>query len=253
MIRILIVDDLPGLLEAVKCILEVNPGFLVDTAVSARQALKRLDVNRYDIIISDYYMPDMNGIEFLRAVRLKEPGIPFILQTGNGDETTAIQALENGADFFLEKGSEGPLQFLAFTQTINLLVSHKRIRESYEQEISRYRGLFDHADLGLIYIGEDGQIVDVNPAFLSMTGYSAEEIRDLTYHQLIPGKWESFNPESLRSQVTNRGYSDEYALEYIHRNGSVIPITIRAVSAGDHETLCGIWFIIRKRDPDRLL
>lgn len=251
MIRILIVDDLPGLLEAVKCILEVNPGFQVDTAESARKALMCLDSNRYDIIISDYYMPGMNGIEFLRAVRKKNPDIPFILQTGNGDEMTAIQALENGADFFLEKGSEGPLQFLAFTQTINLLVSHKRIRESYEQEISRYRRLFDYADMGLIFIRDDGQIIDVNPAFLSMTGYSIDEIRDVTFHQLIPGKWDSFNPDSLHSQVMTRGYSDEYALEYIHRDGSIIPITIRAVSAGPRQTHCGIWFIIRKRDPNR--
>lgn len=246
MIQILIVDDMKALLEAVKFVLESNPGFRVDTALSVKDALGLLQTTRYDVIISDYCMPEMNGIEFLRHLRAQNCTIPFILQTGQGDEKTAMEALECGVDFFLEKGSEGPLQFLAFTQVINLLVSNRRACERMDRQLKKFHRIFEKTDAGLVFIDERGQVQDVNPAFLEMTGYSAGEIRDLTYHQLIPGKWDTFNPDSLRSQVLSTGYSDEYALEYVHKNGMVIPITIRAVAGDDHDRTGCIWFFIRR-------
>ena len=116
MYRILYVDDEPGLLEIGKFFLEEDGQFNVDTITSASTALTLLDTKTYDAIISDYEMPKMNGIEFLKTIRSSGKAIPFILFTGRGREDVVIQALNEGADFYLQKGGEPVSQFTECTQ-----------------------------------------------------------------------------------------------------------------------------------------
>ena len=56
-------------------------------------------------------MPDMNGIEFLKKVRASGNTIPFVLFTGRGREEVVIEALNEGANFYLQKGGEPKSQF----------------------------------------------------------------------------------------------------------------------------------------------
>jgi len=62
---ILMVDDEPFLLDIAKMYLEKTGDFAVDTAASARETLEKMETATYDAIVSDYQMPEMNGIEFL--------------------------------------------------------------------------------------------------------------------------------------------------------------------------------------------
>ena len=81
-IRILYVDDEENLLDISKLFLERSGQFNVDTVTSAPAALALLNSKNYDAIISDYQMPEMDGIEFLKKVRTSGNTIPFILFTG---------------------------------------------------------------------------------------------------------------------------------------------------------------------------
>jgi len=79
---VLIVDDEPDLLELTKIYLEKTGEFTVDIAESAREALEKMQTIIYDAIVSDYEMPEMNGIEFLKTVRGSSSDMPFIIFTG---------------------------------------------------------------------------------------------------------------------------------------------------------------------------
>ncbi|MGC9435906.1 MAG: response regulator [Methanomicrobiales archaeon] len=103
---ILIVDDEPLLLDLTKTYLEKTGGFTVDTAASAREALEMMETTTYDAIISDYEMPEMDGIGFLKTVRGSGSDLPFIIFTGRGREDVVIEALNAGADFYLQKGGQ---------------------------------------------------------------------------------------------------------------------------------------------------
>lgn len=92
MYSILYVDDDENLLGLNKIFMERTGDFIVDTASSAPEALERIPDGRYDAILSDYQMPDMDGIEFLKMVRTRHGDLPFILFTGRGREEVVIQA-----------------------------------------------------------------------------------------------------------------------------------------------------------------
>ena len=71
-------------------------------------------------------MPGMDGIEFLKQVRAVNKTIPFILFTGRGREEIAIEAFENGADFYLQKGGAPTPQFAELMHKIKTAVEHRQ-------------------------------------------------------------------------------------------------------------------------------
>src|SRR5512138_1307276 len=106
MFSLLYVDDEPGLLEIGKVFLESTGDFSVTTALSGRAGLDELARQDFDAVISDFQMPEMDGIEFLKKVRQSFGSIPFILFTGRGREEIVIQAINHGVDFYLQKGGD---------------------------------------------------------------------------------------------------------------------------------------------------
>jgi len=131
-LRVLYVDDDPGLLEIGKLFLEQSGRFSVDIITSAPAALTLLNATKYDAIISDYQMPGMDGIGFLKSVRASGNTIPFILFTGRGREEIVIQALNEGANFYLQKGGEPEAQFAELVHKIQISVEHHRAAEKIQ-------------------------------------------------------------------------------------------------------------------------
>jgi len=131
-IKILMVDDEETLLEISKIYLEkLDEKFHIVTVSSAEEALENIKKENYDVIISDYQMPEMNGLELLSEIRQNGNDIPFIIFTGKGREEVAIQALNLGADFYLQKGGEAISQF---HELVNLI---EKLYEKKQNEIAR--------------------------------------------------------------------------------------------------------------------
>ena len=116
--KVLLVDDDPLFLELSKTFLEVFHDITSDTVNSAREALQRLDNDSYDVVISDYDMPFMDGITFLKTIRDKSINIPFILFTGVGRDELIHQAIENGANSFIEKIGDPRAQYSELSKSI---------------------------------------------------------------------------------------------------------------------------------------
>jgi PAS domain S-box-containing protein len=129
MIPILYVDDEPVLLDIAKIYLERSGTLQVDTAVSAAEAIGMLKSRKYDGIISDYQMPGMDGIEFLKYIRAEWNDLPFILFTGKGREEVVINALNNGADSYLQKGSDTRSQFAELEHKIRQAIGKRQAEE----------------------------------------------------------------------------------------------------------------------------
>jgi len=124
--KVLIVDDDPSFLEISKTFLEVFHNIDSDTVGSAGEALNMLEKDSYDVIVSDYDMPVMNGIAFLRTIRDKRINIPFILFTGVGEELMH-QAIQNGANSFILKTSDPKTQYTELSKQIWKVVNSSAI------------------------------------------------------------------------------------------------------------------------------
>ncbi|MDP3396946.1 MAG: histidine kinase dimerization/phosphoacceptor domain -containing protein [Methanoregula sp.] len=123
---VIYVDDGPDLLDIGKLLLERSGFFSVTTAQCAPDAIRSLEQGRFDAIISDYQMPGMNGIQFLTHVRSRFGSIPFILFTGRGCEEVVIEAINNGADFYLQKGGNPLPMFAELAQKIKIAVEKQK-------------------------------------------------------------------------------------------------------------------------------
>ncbi len=102
MANILIVDDEQSYRQLLTLVFE-EQGNTIRTAMNGRQALELLDAEAADVIISDVKMPDMDGIEMLRAVRSTLPDLGVILMTAFASVETAREAFKLGADDFIQK------------------------------------------------------------------------------------------------------------------------------------------------------
>ena len=176
MYHILYVDDEPGLLEIGKIFLERSEQFSVETITSAPAALRLLSETDYDAIISDYQMPGMDGIGFLKRIRTSGNTIPFILFTGRGREEVAIQALNEGADFYLQKGGEPMSQFAELAHQINRAIQQRLAEASIRDLERREADIINFLPDATFAIDTNGKVIAWNRAIEEMVGVPAAEM-----------------------------------------------------------------------------
>ncbi len=137
MISVLLVDDEESLLDIGAHFLSAREQISVQPASSALIATKLLKESSFDAVVSDYDMPEMNGIAFLKTIRSEYNDVPFILFTGKGREEVVIDAINNGADFYVQKGGDPKIQFAELAHKIRQAVdkhqAYATIREKNEE------------------------------------------------------------------------------------------------------------------------
>ena len=194
-IRVLYVDDEPALLEIGKLFLEREGTFVVDTLISVSDALMRLNTERYDAILSDYLMPEMDGITFLKQLRASGNKTPFVIFTGKGREEVVIDALNNGADFYIQKGADVKAQFAELSNKIRYAVSRKQSEEALGvSEILEKEMEYHEKELMKFY----NQSLDTaNKKLILLSGITRHDIiSQLTALQLYHEMLENMLPDS---------------------------------------------------------
>ena len=94
--KVLLVDDDAMLLAGLKR--QLRNHFRIETAISGEEAIRMVKENGpYAVVVSDYMMPGMNGIELLRHVKITSPDTIRMMLTGSADMTTAIKAVNEGS------------------------------------------------------------------------------------------------------------------------------------------------------------
>ncbi|WP_321504275.1 response regulator [uncultured Methanoregula sp.] len=130
MIPVLYVDDDPFLLDVGKLYLERTGKSHIDIQESAPVALEIMKIRQYDVVLSDYQMAGMDGIMFLKEVRAAWLHFPFIIFTSRRREEIVIEALNCGADYYLQKGGEPKSQFAELSHVIMRAVERKRTNDT---------------------------------------------------------------------------------------------------------------------------
>ena len=179
----LLVDDELDLLEIGKCFLEDSGNITVEPVSSAIIALENLKVHNYDAIVSDYEMPVMDGIALLKTLHEQGSDIPFIILTGRGREHVAMEALNNGAAFYLQKGVDTKSQFAELKNMIVQAVNRKRAEDALLKSEERYRAVVETQTELIARFLPDRTLLFANEAYTRYFGIKNEEVPG---HRFIP-------------------------------------------------------------------
>jgi PAS domain S-box-containing protein len=225
-LRILHVDDDSCILEVSKQILIAENNFEIDDATSVDEAFRKMENQTYDAIVSDYQMPLKNGLDFLKELRKQQKDVPFILFTGKGREEVVVEALNLGADSYLNKHGSPEIVYCELADAINKTVERKISRKLLAASESNYRMLVEKSLQGILVTkAAPLRLVFANETMGKFLGYSAQELMSLSPKEIVGLVY----PEDRavffkRLENRFRGESAESCLEFraVRKDGSII-------------------------------
>jgi DNA-binding response OmpR family regulator len=199
--RILVVDDEPDVIKVIAMSFRMQqPAWEVLSAEDGPEALELLEQDRPDIVLLDIGLPDMNGFDLLRSMRLFSD-VPIIMLTVRDDELSKVQGLELGADDYVTK----PFSHLELLARVRAV-----LRRAQSLPLTHERP-FVSGDIQVDFARREVTVRD-QPVPLTGTEYR------LLYH-LVRNAGRIMTHEALLARVWGREYTDElsYLKSYISR------------------------------------
>ena len=176
MYRILYVDDDEVLLDINKIFLEKQGDFSVDIVQSGEVALEQIAERNYDAILSDYQMPGMDGIELLKIVRSRFGTIPFLLFTGKGREEIVIEAVNNGVDYYIQKGTDHQGMIAELKYKLLRAIERRSIGDALKKSRQQLADIINFLPDPTCVIDMNGRVIAWNRAMEQMTGITKSEM-----------------------------------------------------------------------------
>lgn len=246
-IHVLHIDDDPDMLAITRGWFETtHDSIRVRSVESATAALALLTDGDVDCVVSDFDMAEMNGLEFLRAVRERDPSLPFILFTGKGTEEIASEAISAGVTDYLRK--EGVDTFTVLANRIETCVAKDRA----ERENDRRLQAMETAREGIGLLDGESRFIYVNEAFTDVYGYRKEELIGEEWRCLyFPEDYQTVADDILPSIPETGYWSGETPQR--RKDGSRI-LTSQALSYSEtHTVICVVRDITADAEQERLL
>jgi PAS domain S-box-containing protein len=168
--RLVIIEDEDAHFQLMKrAILKAYPSASIYYFQEAVGCLERLDEIKPDLVIADYLLPGMNGIEFLQSLNREKRDIPVIMITGQGDENLAIHAMKLGAWDYLVKSGDF---FTLIPSVIGKVVREWKLKESLQGSQRRFREIFSQSPIGIAVYDQNGLLVETNKSCMDIFGVS---------------------------------------------------------------------------------
>jgi DNA-binding NtrC family response regulator len=141
---VLIVDDEEMVITSVRAFLNLETEYLVTGHTDPEQALRHIETNPVDVVVSDYLMPKLNGIQLLGKAKQLQPEAARVLLTGHADKQSAIQAInEVGLFQYLEKPWDNAQLLLVIQSAIERTQLFRSLREKISELDSAHSSLKD--------------------------------------------------------------------------------------------------------------
>ena len=169
-------DDDVCFLEVSKQILSLENNFEIYNATSVDEALQIIVEQEFDVIVSDYEMPQKTGLDFLKELKQQQKDIPFILLTGKGREEIAVKALNLGADSYINKNGSPETVYCELSNTINRVVNHKKAERDFLEQKVRAEQYLNVVRNIILALDVQGKIILLNKKGYEILGYEEGEL-----------------------------------------------------------------------------
>jgi PAS domain S-box-containing protein len=151
-----------------------------DVSENAEQFRKCLRARRYDVVLSDYRLPGVTGMDCLEVLKAERVDIPFILVTGSLGDEKAVECMKEGVADFVLKDRLGrlPLAVRRALEDHRLRAERAKAEEALRRSEASYRSLIQSAPCGIVrFDAHSGYLLEANPALADLIGYdSAAEL-----------------------------------------------------------------------------
>jgi PAS domain S-box-containing protein len=203
-ISVLCVDDETLLLEVFEDFFKREPGFSITTCPNATDALEKFSTQSFDAILADYGLPDMDGINLLKEVRAGGFLGLFIIITGKHRAHVAIDALNNGADYYVQKGGGMVNDMAALVEFIREGVGKIRANQAVAKRESLYRSIIDNNSDLLCSFLKEGEIRFVNNSYANFVGKSKDDCIGRNFYSFVPEAESKNIGEQLHNLVPSK-------------------------------------------------
>lgn len=215
-ISLLCVDDDVNVLDVLKKYFEREPDFSVFTCTTPSEALALIGQYQFDAIISDYSMPEMDGITLLKEIRAQNDQALFIIFTGRHLAQVAIETLNNGGNYYVQKGVDILFDIQKVEGFIRNAIHTRRLSHQVPGSDTRFRSLIEQQPDLLCTFLPDGTCTLANSAYAYFIGRKESEIPETNFFAIIP-KNERERIQKLLSALTPR-YPGTYIEHHVLGN-----------------------------------
>ena len=185
--KVLIVDDEHYMAESLRTLLTYQ-GYSAKTAESGGEAKKLFDKERFDVVLLDVSLTDMNGQEVMDYVKAHAPETVVIFLTGYASVDSAVKALKSGAYDYLRK----PFECGELYQTIQNALNQKQLkkeRDSIHTQLTisedRYQFLIQNSPDIIYMLDEQGCLKFINKAVEHLLGFKPREVVGKPYTEIV--------------------------------------------------------------------
>ena len=233
--RILYMEDDPGLSRLLQKSLQ-RRGYVVDTAADGEEGLRALDASPYDLLLVDYNMPFLCGIDVIRELSTKGVLPPTIMVTGQGNEEIAVEALKLGAADYIVKDVE--MKYLDLLPVVidrvryqqHILKERQQMIGAVKESEERYRLLVELAPDG-IAVHVDGKFVFINPAGAHFLGAkNPDQLIEKSVFDFIHPDYHQVAENRIRLMKQQRDSVPWIQEKFIRLDGQEIDVEVAGVS-----------------------
>lgn len=212
-LRILVVDDDEDDFYITNSIIKDIDGgnFIVDWCFKYQEALDHICHRNYDIYFIDYFLGAKTGLDLLREAVEKDCEAPMILLTGKGNHTVDIEAMRVGAADYLIKSE---LTIEKMERCIRYSMEKARSLKALRDNELKYRNIFERSKDAIFLADTELRFFTVNAATSLLLGYSAEELSNMTFYDLMIEREEA---TKLR-ELLQTGEVDDVEIDLLNKN-----------------------------------
>jgi len=177
-IKVLIVEDSKIEAKLIANLLKKNGYSVIHERVETADEMNAaMDEIKWDIVISDYQLPDFSGEDALKLFLERDLDIPFILVSGKIGEEKAVDLMKMGAHDYIMKGNTARLvpAIKSHLQDASNRRERARLEKALRESEAQYRGFFQHARIGIFRCSEQGQLLDANQRLAASFGYDSPQ------------------------------------------------------------------------------